>query len=336
MPVTIKDIARIANVSTTTVSKILNNKIDDIGDATVVKVRKIIKEENYTPNRLARSMILKKTKTVGLIIPDVQNPYFTKLVRGAEDAANERGYNIFFCNTDDNLDKEISYMNMLIEKQVDGIVLAGASHRDKEKEKGYRLSIPVIVVDRDVNFTNIAGEISIDNFQGAYDALSYLIGLGHKEIIYISGSLGIRPTTDRLAGYKKAHIDHGLAYKEENVFFGDYSSEFGEEIVEEVVKNKEVTGIFCGNDMIALGVIKGLTRKGYRIPENISIVGFDDISLASLMTPELTTIRQPSYDIGSKSINTLIDLIEKKETSVKEVVLKTELIIRETTAKRTK
>ncbi|AKL94818.1 transcriptional regulator [Clostridium aceticum] len=336
MPVTIKDIARIANVSTTTVSKIVNNKIDDIGDATVAKVRKIIKEENYTPNRLARSMVLKKTKTVGLIIPDVQNPYFTKLVRGAEDAANERGYNIFFCNTDDDLDKEISYMNMLIEKQVDGIVLAGASHRDKKREKEYKLSIPVVVVDRDVNFTNIAGEISIDNLQGAYDALNHLISLGHTEIIYISGSLGIKPTTERLEGYKKAHVDHGLVYKEENIFFGDYSSEFGEQIVAEVVKNKAATGIFCGNDMIALGVIKGLTRRGYKIPEDISVVGFDDISLASLMTPELTTIRQPSYAIGSKAINTLIDLVEKKKVDAEKLVLKTELVIRETTSRRRK
>lgn len=333
MATTIKDVAKKANVSITTVSKIINGKADDISKSTIERVQSVIDELNYKPNRLARSMILKKTKTVGLIIPDVQNPFFTKMVRGAEDAANEREYNIFFCNTDDDIGKEISYMNMLIEKSVDGIVLVGAAHRDKIKEKEMELKLPIVTVDRDVNFENIDATVSVDNFIGAYEAVKHLIGLGHKEIVYISGSLGIKPTKDRMSGYVKALEDSGFKLDDNNIYHGDYTSEFGEEIVNKIVGLENKTAIFCGNDMIALGVLKSLKRKGIRVPEDISIVGYDDIDLVSLISPELTTISQPSYELGKKSMNVLIDIIEKENEYLEDTILETNLIIRESTKK---
>lgn len=331
MKVTIKDIARLANVSTTTVSKIINNKADDIGKATIDRVKKIIQEKNYTPNIIARSMVTKKTKTIGLIIPDVRNPFFTELVRGAEDITVERGYNLFFCNTDDDLDKEINYINALIDKNVDGIAIAGAALRDEEKEKEVKIGTPIVTLDRNVYFEGVQANIEINNFKGAYEAVKYLIELGHEKILYLSGPLDIKPSIDRLEGYKKALEESNIAFDNRRVILGKYHKDFAKEIMDKMWNKSDFTAIFCGNDLIAIGTIKSLKEHGLNVPNDISVVGFDDISIASFMSPALTTIRQPSYTIGYKATELLINIIEKKEVESNNIVLNTELKIREST-----
>ena len=334
LSVTIKDIAKLSGVSTATVSKIINGKDNDISRPTIEKVSKIIKELNYSPNTIARSMITKKTKTVGLVIPDVRNPFFTDLTRGAEDVANERGYSIFFCNTDDDLNKEIKYINNLIEKQVDGIALAGAAFRDKALEEKVNIKIPIVSLDRNVYFKGIEGKIEVDNFLGAYDAVSYLIKLGHKKIMFLSGQLNVKLSIDRLEGYKKALEDNNIDYNEKLVIVGRYSSDFGYGIMKNTTIDRDVTAIFCGNDLIAIGAIKALKEKNISIPQDISIVGFDDINIASLVAPSLTTVRQPSYEIGHLAMEKLIDILEGKENLSNKVEIKLELIVRESTCKR--
>lgn len=334
MSITIKDIARLSGVSTATVSKVINGKAYDISDVTIEKVKKVIEEQNYSPNRIARSMITKKTKTIGLIIPDVRNPFFTDLTRGAEDVANERGYSIFFCNTDDDLTKEIKYLNSLIEKQVDGIALAGAVGRNKELEEKLNIKTPIVALDRNVYFKGIKGKIEVDNFSGAYDAVTHLIDLEHKRIMFLSGQLNTKPSLDRLEGYKRALKDNGIEYDERLVIVGKYSSEFGYEIIRNTTMDEGVTAIFCANDLIAIGAMNALKEKGLRIPEDISIVGFDDIYFSSLVTPALTTVRQPSYEIGYLAIETLIDILEGRENMRDKVEIKLELIVRESTSKR--
>ncbi|MBS4536770.1 LacI family DNA-binding transcriptional regulator [Clostridium sp. D2Q-14] len=334
MAVTIKDIARIANVSIATVSKVINGKDSDLSEKTIENVKRIIEEENYSPNSLARSMITKKTKTIGLIIPDVSNPFFTDLTRGAEDIANKRGYSIFYCNTDDDLDKEIRYINNLIEKQVDGIALSGAIVRDKRRERNININVPIVSLDREVYFKGIQGNIEVDNFNGAYEAVNYLIEIGHKSILFLSGQLDIRPSKKRLEGYKKALKDNDIPFDEDLVIVGEFSSDFGYKIMNEMQLKDDTKAIFCGNDLIAIGAMNALKEKGKRIPGDVSIVGFDDIYISSLVNPRLTTVMQPSYDIGYKAVERLIDIIEKKDSANKEVKIQTKLIIRESTSKR--
>lgn len=329
-----KDIARIAKVSTTTVSKVINGKDSDISEKTIEIVKKVIEKENYSPNSLARSMVTKSTKTIGLIIPDVSNPFFTDLTRGAEDVANKRGYSIFYCNTDDDLDKEIKYINNLIEKQVDGIALSGAVSRNKERERNKSINVPIVSLDREVYFKGIQSNILVDNFTGSYEAINYLIGLGHREILYLSGQLDIKPSRERLEGYKKALEDNGIPFKEDLIIVGEFTSDFGYKSMKEMDLSRDITAIFCGNDLIAIGAMNGLKEKGRRIPEDISIVGFDDIYISSLVTPKLTTVMQPSYEIGYKAVDQLIDIIEKKKDTEIDVKIDTKLIVRESTSKR--
>lgn len=334
MSVTIKDIAKLSGVSTATVSKVINHKDNDIGKSTIERVKKIIEEQKYSPNIVARSMITKKTKTIGLVIPDVRNPFFTDLARGAEDVANERGYSLLFCNTDDDLKKEIKYINNLIEKQIDGIALAGAAIRDQSLEENMDIKIPIVSLDRNVYFKGIEGKIEVDNFSGAYDAVNHLVQLGHKKIMFLSGQVNIKLSMDRLEGYKRALLDNSIDYNENLVVVGRYSSEFGYETMKNMELDKEITAIFCGNDLIAIGAMNALKEKLISIPEDISIVGFDDIYISTLVSPPLTTVRQPSYEIGYLAIETLIDILECKKDFSKKVEIKLELKIRESTCKR--
>jgi len=334
MSVTIKDIARLAGVSIATVSKVVNNKDFDISEGTRVRVQKIIDEQNYRPNSLARSMITKTTKTVGLIIPDVRNPFFTDLARGAEDCAKEKGYSLLFCNTDDVLEKEIEYINTLVEKQVDGIVLAGSINRNKAVEEKFNISVPIVSLDRKVYFKGIQATVEIDNVTGAHDAIQYLIEIGHQNILFLSGQEEVQVSKDRLEGYKRALKENHIPFHQEYVVFGLYKSEFGYQYLMENELPKEITAIFCGNDLIALGAIKALKAKKIKVPRDISIIGFDDISLASINTPELTTIKQPSYEYGFIAVKRLIEIIEGVTHEEDKFEIKTELIVRESTSPR--
>ncbi len=333
MPVTLKDIAKIAEVSTATVSKVINGKDHDIGEATIKRVQGIAQELNYRPNSLARSMKTKVTRTIGLIIPDVRNPFFTDLARGAEDSAHERGYSMLFCNSDDDLEKEMSYIDTLVEKQVDGIALAAATKRDKKKEEKFKVPLPIVTLDRDVFFQGVKGHIHTDNEKGAFDAVSYLISLGHHRILFLSGRLDINIAIQRMKGYRRALMEAGIEFDEKLLVDGPFTFEFGYDAIHSAPLDPTVTAIFCGNDLIAFGAIKALKELNIRVPKDISIMGFDDIYLASINTPGLTTVRQPSYQMGYLTVQRLIDFIEGIEHADSTLDIKLELVLRESTAK---
>lgn len=332
MPVTIKDIAAIAGVSTTTVSKVLNRKDEDISQATREKVLKVIEKHNYVPNTIARSLVTKKTKTIGLIIPDITNPFFPEIARGAEDKAQEKGYSIIFCNTDDDLEKEDKYMSMLMEKMVDGIVLASSAKRASNARRSRRNSIPIVSVDRDAKLEGINGEVFVDNVSGAYEAVNHLLENNYEEILFLSGPLCTITSKNRLEGYRKALKEKGIAHKDDLIIEGEYKYSWGYEIGKEILGSKiKFDSVFCGNDLIAFGVIKSFKDNGLHIPEDIGVVGYDDIYMSRLVEPELTTVKQPNYQMGYKAVEILIDIIEGKEAVNKDVVLKSELIVRNST-----
>jgi LacI family transcriptional regulator len=327
--ITIKDIAKMAGVSTTTVSKIINHKDQNIGGETIKRVKEIIKEQNYTPNRLARSLVTKKSQTIGLIIPDVRNPFFTSLVRSVEDVAEKYNYNVFFCNTDESLKKEIQSIAALDEKMVEGIVIIPASKLDDDKNKRQLLSVPTVVIDRDATYKNVIGKVISDNYHGAYKATKHLIDLGHKKIAFVSGPIEIKPSIDRKQGFLDACKDYGIISSE--IFIGSFEVEFGRKIGKEL--DNKYTGVFCGNDLIAAGIIQGLRDKGRSVPRDVSVIGFDDIPLAKMINPELSTIKQDSYRIGQVAAEILINYLEKPHTDQKLIELETDLIIRDSARK---
>ncbi len=333
MKLTIKDIARLSGVSPTTVSKVINSKDHDIGEATKIRVKEIIKEYGYTPNIVARSLVTKKTNTIGIIIPDIRNPFFPELIRGAEDTAHLLGYNLIICNTDDDPDKEKIYLDILKKKMVDGIIFTASSSQSFHQTNGFE--IPTVVVDRDIKTENIIGRIIVDNIKGGYLAAEHLIERGCKKIGFISGDKESLPSTERYTGYERALENNGYKNYEQLCRFGSFKSEFGYEAAKELLENHpDIDGLFCASDLIAIGAMKAATEKGMQIPADIKIVGFDDIYISKYLNPELTTIRQPIYQIGERAAKMLIASLKSKRQNVDEEkfdILDTELIIRKST-----
>jgi LacI family transcriptional regulator len=331
MKLTIKDIARIAEVSTATVSMILNNKDENISPTTRDKVKRIVKENNYIPNTMARSLVTRQTKTIGLVIPDITNPFFPELARGAEDKANEAGYNIIFCNTDDDLDKEEKYINMLAEKMVDGIVFTHSAKRIGGLSDYGWGDIPIVLIDRDLDSENVKGKVLVNNLEGAYQGVKHLLDRGYKKIAFITGALTSNTARHRFEGYKNALEAYGIPYDPKYVRVGQYRSEWGVMATTQLLEEKlPFDAVFCGNDLIAISVIKTLKDAGLSIPGDIGVVGFDDIYMASIVEPGLTTVKQPNYEMGYKAVELLIAILEKSEREIEnnKIILNTELIIR--------
>lgn len=335
MNATIKDVAKLANVSVTTVSKVMNNK-GEISEATKKRVLGVIDELNYKPNALARGMITKKTRTIGLILPDICNPFYPDVARGVEDGASKFNYNIFLCNTDNSTKKEKNYINILIEKRVDGIIFTSSLSPKQDNIINLKKSgIPVVYMDRRVEYPDEINGVYINNFVGGYLATKHLIDLGHTKIGCITGNLKTLDSIERFEGYKKALKDSDISLNNELIAEGNYDIESGYECVDKLLSSnavgKDITSIFACNDLMAYGAYKLFKQKGIRIPDDISIIGFDDIVLGQMLEPNLSTIRQPMYDMGSIASNMLIKMIEGKKLKENVVILQPELIVRSST-----
>lgn len=334
MKVTIKDIARVAKVSIATVSKVVNCKDQHISDATRQRVLAIINELNYVPNRIASSMITKNTFTIALVIPDIRNPFFPELARGVEDYANQAGYHVVLCNSDNNPKKESTYIYMLQEKMVDGIIITSTSANNIEESVRHniRIDIPVITVDRDLANFRTKGKILVDNVAGAFDAVSFMIEKGYRKIVHLSGTINSTPSVQRLEGYRKALEYNNIEFNPDLYLEGTYDIEFGYEGIKKIIDKKiDFDSVFCGNDLIAIGAMKAAKELGYKVPSEIGVMGFDNSYLAGLVSPSLSTVNQPNYQMGYKAAELLINHIKNPSEPHNEVVLKTELVIREST-----
>lgn len=341
MGITIKEIARLAEVSTATVSMILNKKDQNISPSTRERVLSIAEENNYIPNNAARSLVTRHTRTIGLIMPDIVNPFFPEIARGAEDRASQSRYSIIYCNTDDNLKREDACIDILTEKMVDGIIFTHSA--DREGSEGFRrCRVPIILIDRDYDIPNVIGKVLVDNTKASHMGVNYLLDMGYTKIAYIAGPMHTRTARDRLEGYKKALTDRQIDYKAEYVKIGEYKSQWGWEAAKAFLSEKiSFDAIFCGNDLIAIGAIKALKEEGLKVPEDIGIMGFDDIYMSSIMEPALTTIKQPNYEMGYRAAELLINAIESKKPEAigrigktDTVILDTELTIRQSVRKR--
>lgn len=331
MGVTIKDIAREANVSVTTVSRVLNKK-PDVSDDTKKEILKIIDELGYKPNGIARGLVLNKTYTIGLVVPDISNPYFPQVAKGVEKKAKELGYSVIFCDTDNDKEEEKKAIELLKNRRVDGIVLSLSMINKSELNKLQQENFPVVQIDREVPGLNYPTVI-IDNNESAFKATKYLIQLGHTQIAHITGDLDTKTGQDRLVGFKRALKKFNIYQKEKWILEGDYSKESGFNLMKQLLESKErPTAVFAANDLMALGAYEAIFNYDLEIPEDISIIGHDDIDVASIIRPELTTMAQPKYKLGQEAARTLIEEIENNKVENKRrILLKSQLIIRNST-----
>jgi LacI family transcriptional regulator len=323
--VTIKDVAEKAGVSQSTVSYVLNKK-KKVKQITKDKIIKAAEELNYTPNLIARSLKTKKTNTIGIIIPDLSNIFFAEIIRGIENITNKHDFTIILCCTYDDIEKEKKYLNTLLMKDVDGLIVIGTTkthHLLRNVE-----NLPIVVVDRKLGSDFMS--ILVNNKKGGFLATNHLLERKKNEIYLFTGPLSSSTCFDRMNGYIDALKQHGLDYNESFILECELSYEGGIKATETIISEKrKFDAIFAGNDLIALGTINTLIKKGYKVPEDVSIVGYDDISTASIFYPALTTIRQPKYLMGIKAAELIIDYINKKIIENNHIVFEPELIIRE-------
>jgi len=333
--VTITEIAKMAHVAKSTVSKVLNDR-KGIAEKTRKKVLDVAGKLDYHPSLIAQSLKNRKTKAIGLVLPNIINPFFPNVLKGVEDAAIENGYVVVFCDSDNRRDKESLYFHMFESRWVDGIIFSVISG-DREEETYIKTihekGTPVVLIDREIEgyFTNV---VMIDNKRAAFDATTYLLELGHKKIGHIAGPQNIRTFVKRLEGYKEALTKYGIDFDPELVVEEkDSSVESGGRAVRKLFKKGKVTftAIFASNDLMAIGCIRELQKIGLRVPQDTSIVGFDNNPLAALVTPSLTTVAQPAYQMGAEAINLLIKDIEKRDALETKIILPTKLVVREST-----
>lgn len=325
---TLLDIAKAVEVSKTTVSMVLNRKPINVSEETKEKIFKAAKELNYIPNSLARSLTTNKSNTIGFIIPDIQNPFFAEMTKAIEIAAENHGYNMILCNTFNSGKKEEEQIKLLISKLIDGVIIVPSGEKNEGIEILRGNGVPFVIADRMISdYERINGVFS-DNESGIKIGVEYLLEKGHKNIAFISGKQeGIANT--RLHYFRKIGAEYGVL-DEELIEGADFSIEGGMAATEKVMKKgRAVDSIFYSSDVMAIGGMKYLLRNGYRIPEDISILGYDNITMSSFIEPELTTIAQPIYKIGQEAFKLLMKLLKSK-TSEEEIKLMPYLVVRKT------
>lgn len=328
---TIYEIAKRAGVSHMTVSRAFNNP-ELVGKETRKKIMMVADELDYHPNLVARSMRTKRTNYLGLVLPDIINPFFPEIVRGVDDYARKNKYNVILVNTDNDYEVEISSIKMFINRGIDGIILSGIAGGKKDAEflnEIINKGIPVILIDRFIPDITSSYVIT-DNFRAAYDATKYLIDLGHRKIGVISSPQKIKIFQDRLKGYKKALLDNKIKYYEEYICEGEESIESGYKAAKKLLaRTNNFTAIFTMCDFMAFGVYKYCKENSIKIPDDVSIISIDDIYTSALITPPLTTMEQQKYEMGCNAATILIKSIKANKIPTRQLILEAKLVERE-------
>jgi LacI family transcriptional regulator len=333
---TIYDVSKIAGVSPSTVSRVMNSP-EIVAEDTRQKVANAIKELTYIPNMMAASMPKRRTNYIGLIIPDITNIFFSNLVRGVQDVCEKHGYSVLVVNSDDNQEKEGRYLKLLYSRRVDGVILTVAGYREEEfpkEELSLLEKMNIVLIDREINGMTTP-IVKVNNFGGAYSAVKYLLTMGHKKIMYLAGIEGAKTNQEREKGYFIALREAHINWKKE--LAADFRLDTAYQKIIQYwpqLKNSDnqPTAIFAANDLMAIGALKAFAQLKVRVPEDISIIGFDNISFSDCTYPPLTTIAQPTYLMGQKAVETLLKVIDKRK--IKESVeLETELIERDSVSR---
>ncbi len=337
--VSIIDVARQANVSITTVSRVLTGSAHPVSGETRERVLEAAEALNYSPSALAQAMVTRATHIVGVIVGDASDPYFATIVRGVEDVARRHGYLVIVCNSDRVPEIELQYLHTLSSYRVDGVIFAGGGLTDEVYLSKMKQPLAAFQ-SRGAVFVSLAKHVLpasisvlVDNEGAVSEAIDFLVGLGHRSIGYVSGPGLLTTAKLRLEGYKLALARHGLPFQPHLLFDGDYTYESGLRAAQAIHNlSNRPSAVLASNDLMAIGCIVGLKELGYRVPQDISVMGIDDILTAQFVDPPLTTIALPMYDLGATGMERLIQLRRKETPAVEPLTLPHHLVVRKSTA----
>lgn len=328
---TIRDVAKIAGVSTATVSRVINSP-EKVAPENRKRVFQAMGTCRYKYNALARGFATKRSNILGLIVPTIINPIFAESTRGVQDFSNEHGYQVILGNSDYEYEKEAKLIEVLRERRVEGLIITTTDLKGEALKNLLSDDFPFILLYSTMRRGPIS-VIGVDNFLGGYRATEHLIHLNHQRIAMLAGGFNFSDRSfHRWHGYRRCLNDHDIAYDPDLVLQTEYTLSKGREGIKFLLSLKyPPTAVFCSNDFLALGAIEGTRELGFNLPEDLSIVGFDDMEISSFVTPRLTTIKQPAYDMGTLGVEVLLNQIQRGAYKPVHRMLETQLIIREST-----
>lgn len=329
MSVKIKDVAKRAGVSTTTVSRVLNGE-KYVREELKDRVNQAIEDLGYAPSHIARSLVRNKTNLLGVIVPDLTSSFYSTILSSIEQTAASNHYNLLVCNISEDIDKEFKYLNIFKEMRVEGIIIMHEKINEDIRNFIEKLKIPVIfssVKPMDQSFVSVI----VDDYAAAYDATTYLIGLGHKQIAFIGGDMrDMTSGQNRYSGYRNALADHGIKFVHELVRFGDYKVNSGYALMGEFLRYKhKPTAVFAVSDDMAIGAVNCITDHGLKVPDDISVIGFDGSQMTELVRPRITSMEQPIQRMGEVTVETLLLFIAGEKRTVEDIILGHRLAVRD-------
>jgi LacI family transcriptional regulator len=329
VPVTMRDVAQEAGVSIKTVSRVVNQQ-GELKDETRTRVLAAIDKLGYRPSKVARALVTSRTDTIGLLIGDIANPYFSEVARGVLDIAQECGYDVFLCNTDGKPLTEKRALYSLIDHNIDGAVIFPTWKNKDWIPKFAQLSCPLVLVNSRTEPQPGVSLVRTNMMRGAKSAVQYLIDQGHQHIAMIVGEVNPMEKINRVCGYRETLEANGLLFRQDWVILGDPVIEHGFAAAQELLSNfLEITAIFCYNDLLAMGAVQGCKALGLKIPRDIAILGFDNVSFSALVDPPLTTVHVDKYEIGRRSASLLLQMLKEPDQEFPVQYVDTELVVRE-------
>lgn len=325
--ITITDVARQAGVSLMTVSRVVNNK-EDVSESTRQRVLEVIEELGYRPSSIARGLVTQRTCTLGVVVPDIDNPFFSGLVRGAENAAYAEEYSVLLCNTNEEPEREIAVLQSLEEKQIDGLLLCSSRLDDEDLSNVIDRFPAVVLVSRALE-SGCVGMALIDEIGGGRMVAEHLINTGHQHIGLILGPKISYSAQGRLKGFQDALGEKGIQHRPEWLYRCSPTVNDGYRTTKKMLQeHPDLSALFCHNDLVAVGALKACKELKIQVPADFAIVGYDDIPIASLVSPSLTTCRVPLYEFGAKAMRLLIDQVMGTEGTPQQIMIKPELVVR--------
>lgn len=328
--ITMNDVAEAAGVSRQTVSRVINDK-GEISPDTRQHVMDVIQKLGYRPNRAARGLVMQRTNTVGLVIPDITNPFFSEVARGVQDLARTRDHNVFMGSTDEEPEETIRTLQSLAAQAVDGIIIFSHPLSHEKLENFANSFRPIVTINLSFEHASVS-TITVDNYQGAKLAVNHLVEQGHTAIAMLTGNSASPQKIRRVNGYTDALTAHGLPVNQDWIIPCVPDMVNGHQTAHQLLTNNpQITAIFAYNDLLALGALRACHELGRRVPQDCAVIGFDDIQLASMVTPSLTTVHYDKYGLGQKAMSRLFEMIENPEGNFPSIKIDVDLIIREST-----
>ncbi|MDD9268046.1 LacI family DNA-binding transcriptional regulator [Paenibacillus sp. GCM10023248] len=330
MKPTIYDVAQAAGVSIATVSKVIN-ETGRISEKTRAHVQQVMQQLKYKPSMVASALTGKSTYTIGLTLPDLANPFFAEIARAVEDRGHECGFSVFICSTDNDPDKEVKYLSLLTQKRVDGMISATRIQNDRFLKKLIQHNIPIALITGEMP-TLAVDTVMVDDYLGGFQAGSHLVELGHRHIAILVEDPDNTSNRERIRGCKQALANAGLQVEERHIATGGFTVETGHKAMAQLIGLEDrPTAVFACNDLLAIGAIRAAREAGLQLPRDLSVVGFDNTILATLIDPPLTTIAQPIQEIGRRAVDLLVQEIQGEKVLKQRVVLLPELVLRHST-----